>query len=207
MNNKILIVGGGISGISIANDLSRNNEVLLIDKKENIGGLSYDYSCSATDKCNYCGWCLFDKNIKNLKQNKKVKILTNSYIKSVKSEKQFKVKIANNINDKLFSDDFSYIILASGGVQFDAKKKTRFGYGKFKKVITGYELEKNLRSFDFKKNKNIAFIQCVGSRDKSLNALYCSKVCCRYAIRMVNFINHKFPDINITIYYMDLQLG
>lgn len=204
MNNKILIVGSGISGIVIANSISKDNEVWLIDKNENIGGLSYDYSCKATNKCNYCGWCFLDENIKDLKQNKKVKILTNSYIKSGDRAGKFNIRIINNNN--LISESFSHVIFASGSIQFDAKKKARFGYGKFKNVITGYELEKNLRNYDFGKNKNIAFIQCVGSRDESLNALYCSKVCCKYAIRMINFIKYKFPDTEITIYYMDLQL-
>ena len=206
MNNKILIIGSGISGIASANFLYKDNEVWLIDKKEDIGGLSYEYSCKATDKCNYCGWCLVDENIKDLHESKKVKILTNSYIKNVNYEKKFNVDIANNSNNKIISENFSHIILATGSKEFDAKKKARFGYGKFDKVISGYELEKKLRTFDFSKNKKIAFIQCVGSRDESINALYCSKVCCRYAVRMVNFINHKYPETDITVYYMDLQL-
>lgn len=206
MNNKILIIGAGISGIACANNLSKDNEVWLIDKNENIGGLSYDYSCKATDKCNYCGWCLLDENIKDLKQNKKVKILTGSHIKSWDRAGKFSIKIINNNNNDLISENFTHIIFASGCVQFDAKKKARFGYGKFKNVITGYELEKNLRNYDFGKKKNIAFIQCVGSRDESLNALYCSKVCCKYAVRMINFIVHKFPETELSIYYMDLQL-
>ena len=205
MDNKILIIGGGISGISIVNNLSKDNEVWLIEKKESIGGLSYDYSCKATDKCNYCGWCLLDKNIKDLNQNQKVKILTNSYIKTVNNN-QFSVNIANNNNNKIITEKFTHIILATGGIQFDAKKKARFGYGRFDKVITGYELEKKLRNYDFRKNKNIVFIQCVGSRDESINALYCSKVCCKYAVRMINFINYKYPGIEISMYYMDLQL-
>ncbi len=209
MSNKILIVGGGISGIVIANNIYEDNDVWLIDKNEYIGGLSYDYSCKATDKCNYCGWCLLDENIKDLKKNKKIKILINSYISNIKygdRANRFNINIINKKNDELIYETFSHVILASGSIQFDAKKKARFGYGKFKNVITGYELEKNLRIYDFGKNKNIAFIQCVGSRDESLNALYCSKICCKYAIRMINFIVHKFPDTDITIYYMDLQL-
>lgn len=210
MNNKILIVGSGISGITAANMLSRNNEVWLLDKEDKIGGLSFDYSCKATDKCNYCGWCLVKDSVKEINENKNVKILKGSHIKSVKNNGSFKINIASDkpldSGNAVSTAIFSHIILAAGSRPFSAEKKARFGYGRLERVITGYELEKSLREYDFGTTQSIAFIQCVGSRDSSLNAEYCSKVCCRYAVRMVNFINYKYPEIDITVYYMDLQV-
>jgi heterodisulfide reductase subunit A2 len=205
MNNRILIVGSGICGITAANILSENNEVWLLEKNEEIGGLSFDYSCKATDKCNYCGWCLVKDSINEINKKTNIKVLKNSSIKCVKKNgNSYTINI--NTGKDISAEDFSYIILASGSRPFDARKKVRFGYGHLNRVITGYELEKSLRGHDFSKAKSIAFIQCVGSRDRSLNAEYCSKVCCRYAVRMVNYISFKYPDTEITVYYMDLQL-
>jgi heterodisulfide reductase subunit A2 len=205
---KILIVGAGASGLACANALKDNDEVWLIDKDEEIGGLSRDFSCKATDTCNYCGWCLLDENMKEIRNNNQVKIVTKTYFKNViRNGATFRVELGRvDQPDDSQTVEFDRIILANGGLHFDAKKKARFGYGRYPRVITGYDLEKQLRSFDCSTMSEIAFVQCVGSRDESINACYCSKICCRYAVRMANYLLYKYPDLKITIFYMDLQV-
>ncbi len=53
--------------------------------------------------------------------------------------------------------------------------------------------------------KRIAFIQCVGSRDLTCNNGYCSSVCCMYAIKEAMVAKEHDPDLDITIYYMDMR--
>ena len=53
--------------------------------------------------------------------------------------------------------------------------------------------------------KSIAFVQCVGSRDSSLNHLWCSKVCCGSALRMAKLIKARHPETQITFFYIDVQ--
>jgi len=53
--------------------------------------------------------------------------------------------------------------------------------------------------------ERIAFIQCVGSRDSKLNHLWCSKVCCGSAMRMARLIKDRHPEIDITVFYIDVQ--
>jgi heterodisulfide reductase subunit A len=79
-------------------------------------------------------------------------------------------------------------------------------------VITGLELEtikraggKVVRPSDGKAPEKVAFIQCVGSRDERLGNLWCSKVCCPYALRTAMSMKHKHPEMEITIFYMDIQ--
>jgi len=52
---------------------------------------------------------------------------------------------------------------------------------------------------------SVAFLQCVGSRDRKAGAAYCSQACCAFALRLANLMKFKFPDIDITIFYMDIQ--
>jgi heterodisulfide reductase subunit A-like polyferredoxin len=85
------------------------------------------------------------------------------------------------------------IILASGLGLYDISSITEYGYGKTKNVITAMEFERLTaasgptmgalkRPSDGKLPVNIAFIQCVGSRDFR-NKAYCSSVCCMHATK------------------------
>lgn len=108
--------------------------------------------------------------------------------------------------------DVDAVVLASGFTPFDATRKGTYGYGKWPNVITGLELEKIkraggkvVRPSDGKTPEKVAFIQCVGSRDERLGNLWCSKVCCPYALRTAMSMKHKNPEMEITIFYMDIQ--
>ena len=104
------------------------------------------------------------------------------------------------------------VIFASGFEPFDARIKGSYGYKEFANVITGLELERAkrengavLRPSDGKLPQNVAFIQCVGSRDERLGNLWCSQVCCPYALRMAHDFKYRHPDSEVTVFYMDIQ--
>src|SRR5450756_958740 len=50
-----------------------------------------------------------------------------------------------------------------------------------------------------------AYVQCAGSRDKSLGVPYCSRVCCMYAVKQAMLLSGTLPMADITIYYMDIR--
>jgi len=62
-----------------------------------------------------------------------------------------------------------------------------------------------LRPGDGKEPTSIAYVQCAGSRDETLNITYCSRVCCMYAIKQAMLISGALPMAEITIYYMDIR--
>lgn len=107
------------------------------------------------------------------------------------------------------------IVLATGYNIFDATRKPEYGYNKYENVINGLEFErlinasgptggKLLRPSDGKEPRSIAFIQCVGSRDENTN-VYCSRVCCMYAIKNARLYKEKHPETDIYIFYMDIR--
>ncbi len=105
----------------------------------------------------------------------------------------------------------SAVVLASGFKAFDPTEQPRFGYGRVPGVITGLELDSILRNDNFdagsgeKKIQSVAFIQCVGSRDPKIGHNYCSRVCCGYALRLARLLRRRFPDIQPSMFYMDIQ--
>jgi len=107
------------------------------------------------------------------------------------------------------------IIVATGYKIFDARKKTEYGYGRFKNVITTIELErllsasgptmgKLLRPSDNSIPRKIAFIQCVGSRDERTNR-HCSRICCMASLKNAYAIKERSSDAEITIFYIDIR--
>ena len=61
------------------------------------------------------------------------------------------------------------------------------------------------RPSDGKLPKTVAFFQCVGSRDESIGNLYCSQVCCAYALRLIKAIRYQHSEVKATFLYMDIQ--
>ena len=110
------------------------------------------------------------------------------------------------------SSQVGAIIVATGFSPFDPNRKKRYGYGAYPDVITALELEEQLRvagklsrPSDGSQPKQIAFIQCFGSRDAHVGNNYCSRVCCTYTMRLANLLKFKLPSSSETIFYMDIQ--
>jgi heterodisulfide reductase subunit A len=108
------------------------------------------------------------------------------------------------------------IVVASGYSVFDAGKKTQFGHLVLPDVITSIELErminasgptggKVMRMSNGKIPESVVFIQCVGSRDMSLNRPYCSCVCCMQAVKNAMLIKEKYPETEVSICYIDIR--
>ncbi len=112
--------------------------------------------------------------------------------------------------------DVGAIIVATGFDTYKPHVSGYLGFGEFKNVITAVELERMLdkagptggivvRPSDRRVPKRIAFIQCVGSRNRRINEGYCSKVCCMYTMKNAQAIKETHPDVDITVYYIDLR--
>jgi heterodisulfide reductase subunit A len=108
------------------------------------------------------------------------------------------------------------IIVATGFDEYNPIQKTEYGYGRYGNVITQFQLARLLdidgptkgrllRPTDGKEPKNVAMIQCVGSRDENSNG-YCSAVCCMYALKHAQIIKEMvLPDTEIYICYIDMR--
>ncbi len=106
------------------------------------------------------------------------------------------------------------VILSAGATELPANQMGQYGYGYYANVITNIQLERLLadagpthgellRPSDNKPPKKIAILQCVGSRDMDRN--YCSEVCCMYALKESMMLRERYPDAQVTIFYMDIR--
>ena len=208
----VLIIGGGISGMTVALELAQSGiPSTLIEKEPSLGGLSASFCCKASESCNKCFACVVDKRISEIHQRQDISILTQTEVIGVKgnwgNHQVSLIKGKKKIDLKV-----SAVVIAAGINPFDASQKVEYGYGRFKNVITAKDLDEMLRfrgalsrPSDGKIPKTVAFFQCVGSRDESIGNLYCSQVCCAYALRLIKAIRYQYPEVKATFLYMDIQ--
>ena len=112
--------------------------------------------------------------------------------------------------------DVGAVVLTPGFEAFDATRKGEFGFGFASNVVTNVQFERILsasgptggriqRPSDGKHPKRLAFIQCVGSRDSGCDNDYCSSVCCMAATKEAILAKEHEPDLDITIFFLDLR--
>ena len=212
LQSDVLIIGGGISGITVALELAQSGiHPTLIEKEPSLGGLSASFSCKASESCNKCFACVVDKRISEIFHCQDISILTQTELIGVK-ENGGKYQVSLRKGREKTDLSVSAVVIAAGVNPFDASQKVEYGYGKFKNVITAKDLDEMLRFHgtlsrpsDGKLPKTVAFFQCVGSRDESIGNLYCSQVCCAYALRLIKAIRHQYPELKATFLYTDIQ--
>ena len=106
------------------------------------------------------------------------------------------------------------VILTPGFSVSDVYTSNQYGYAQYPNVVTSLEFERImcasgpykgeiLRPSDKKHPKKIAWLQCVGSRDREHP--YCSSVCCMYAVKEAIISKEHDPDLDISIFYMDIR--
>ncbi len=110
------------------------------------------------------------------------------------------------------------VIFATGWRPYDAAKIQPYGYARLANVITSVEFErladpdgpsggKLLRPSDGKPAKNIAFVQCAGSRDRN-HLAHCSRICCMASLKHCAYVGALYEDdaeASATIYYIDIR--
>ena len=110
------------------------------------------------------------------------------------------------------------VVIAAGTIPFDPSALDFYGYGKSPNILTSLEFERILsatgpyqghlqRPLDLKLPKKIAWLQCVGSRDKNrCGNGYCSSVCCMYAVKDAMIAKeHAKSELDCAIFNMDMR--
>jgi heterodisulfide reductase subunit A2 len=108
----------------------------------------------------------------------------------------------------------SAVVMATGAAPFNPALKSEYGYGRMPQVLTNLEFERlvcasgpTLGSLVTPAGlpvRKLAFIQCVGSRDRRFLP-YCSGYCCAASIKEAMLALEHDPNIEVTIFYNDIR--
>jgi quinone-modifying oxidoreductase subunit QmoA len=107
------------------------------------------------------------------------------------------------------------IVWAAGWARYDASKIEYYGFGEYPNVITNVMMErlaspegptggKIQRPSDGKAAKNVAFVQCAGSRDEN-HLPYCSGICCLASLKQATYLREQDPEAEATIFFIDIR--
>ena len=107
------------------------------------------------------------------------------------------------------------VVVSTGFRLFPADTKPEYGFGTFKNVITGMQMDRLLaptrpfntilRPGDGKVPERIAFVLCTGSRDETVGNPLCSRFCCMYSIKQNQLLMGALPLADVTVHYLDIR--
>jgi quinone-modifying oxidoreductase subunit QmoB len=206
ISSDIMVVGGGISGITAAIEGAKAGyAVHLIEKEKTLGGYAAKLHRQIPYKAPYTSpeKPILQDKIEEIKNYKNIEVHLSTEIEKISGQPgDFSVTLKNG---DLSSIQVGSIISAMGWKPYDANKLSHLGYGKYKNVLTSLEFEELIRT---KGNadlpENILFIQCAGSRDKD-HLPYCSNVCCGTSLKQAMYVRENNPNSSAFIIYKDVR--
>lgn len=107
------------------------------------------------------------------------------------------------------------VVMATGWDPYEASNMDTLGFGKAKNVVTNLMMERLAapngpskgritRPSDGKEIREIAFVQCAGSRDEN-HLSYCSYICCLASLKQATYIREQYPEAKVRIFYIDIR--
>ena len=223
-NKRILVVGGGISGMTAALEAAKTGyDVVLVEKEKQLGGWAAKLHKRVPYREPYkdpadTG---IDKMIAAVNAEKCIQVYLNSTVTATSGAPgRFSIQIATE-SGSTATEEVGAIVQASGFSLYDANKLTEFSYGKSPNIVDQAGLEKLAqeaaatrqpirRLSDGGEVRSVAFVQCAGQRDHGNKTAgkhlpYCSGFCCNASIKQAMYFKDANPDIDTVVIYTDLR--
>jgi quinone-modifying oxidoreductase subunit QmoB len=211
VSKKLLVVGGGIAGVTAALEAAAAGyEVVLVEKEPQLGGFvtklksrfpsAPPYTEPAADG--------IARRVLEAAYSPKIQVLTSARI--VKTEGQpgmFDVTVERE--GAVSTVRVGAIVLATGWKPYDASRLAHLGYG-LPNVVTNVELERMAergtiaRPSDGLPVKSVVFVQCAGSRDQN-HLPYCSGVCCMATLKQAGYVHEQDSRAKVYVIYKDIR--
>jgi heterodisulfide reductase subunit A-like polyferredoxin len=199
MNQKALVIGGGLAGMTAARKIAQAGyEVHLVEKQSELGGKarSIHYTLDGQDVQSH-----LEGLSGEIKKDPRIHLMTETTIEKIEGfVGNFKTHLRNGKESKEI--DHGVIVVATGAEEY---RPQEFLYGQEARVITQKELEERiaLHPGQLKGLKNVVMIQCIGSRNGERP--YCSRICCSEAVKNALKLKAMAPEMNVYVLYRDIR--
>jgi heterodisulfide reductase subunit A len=210
VGNECLVIGGGLAGMTSAIALADLGfSVVLVEKDDELGGmLNKLYKGAPSDES--AGEIIRQK-IELIKKNENITVHTGTEVTAIDGYVgNFNITLEKNESEEVIPSEIqrsnikvSTIIVATGMTEMEPIGQ--FGYGKYTNVITAVQFEDTLKNHpeQLDKFENIAFINCVNSRNSERG---CCNVGCLTVIKNVKAIDEINSKINTYIFFRDFNI-
>jgi quinone-modifying oxidoreductase subunit QmoB len=217
-NDRLLVVGGGVVGMTAAIEAAAAGyPVTLVEKSGQLGGgAAFEYK-RVPEHMPYADPedTGVAEMVAKIEASDKITVHLNSTItKTSGAPGRFSADISTE-SGSTTTENFGAIIMASGARNYDASKLPELGYGKTPDVVDQAGLEKLAleanggpikRPSDGKIVSNVVFVQCAGQRStKNGHLPYCSGHCCLTSIKQAMYFKDQNPAIDTNVIYSDLR--
>ena len=216
-NNHLLVVGGGLSGMTAAVEAARAGyPVTIVEKTGQLGGAAARMWKDVPAHSPYRDPA--DPRVTALaaeiEASERITVHLNSTItKTSGAPGRFSADITTE-SGSTNTENFGAIIMASGATPYDMNKLPELGGGTNPNVVDHMGLEKlaidanggAIKRADGKEVKKVTFVQCAGQRSTQEGHLpYCSGECCLTSIKQAMYFKDQNPDIETEILFTDLR--
>ncbi len=212
MSGRVAVIGAGPAGMQAAISASDlGAEVAVVEKRSEIGGTPISAKYAALTPDLQDAEEAFRPMMKSFEGDGNIELLSGSEVVGFDGEPGgFTLTVKGP--DGETEVEAGAVVLATGFDHFDPRNANQvYGYYEFDDVITIKDAEEMFRDGAFVKPstgeepRSVAFIQCVGSRDRQIGNTWCSKVCCGIASKQAIEIKEQIPDASVTVFYIDLR--
>jgi heterodisulfide reductase subunit A len=212
-SDRVVVVGAGPAGLEAARLAAElGSAVTLIEKKDVAGGMPIHADYAALTHHFRPASEAMGEMIDAVTSNELIDIRTGTEITAVEGTAgEFSITLSSSGSTE--DIDAGAVILATGFQHFDPGRETQqYQYYEYADVITIADAERMLKDGNFvtpstgKPPERVAFVQCVGSRDRQIGNEYCSKVCCGISSKQAIEIREMVPDARVFIFYIDMRM-
>ncbi|MGD8686388.1 MAG: FAD-dependent oxidoreductase [Syntrophobacterales bacterium] len=212
MSKRLLVVGGGLAGITAATGAAKAGaEVVLVEKEAELGGWMNKVFKQAPLQHPYTDLEEVDiaDRVKAVEEDANIKVYTKATMEKIEGAPcLFTAHIKQNGN--VVTEQVGAIVVATGAVPYDASNLSSLGFGQCENVVTNATIEelalkgKITRPSDGQPVKSAAFILCAGSRDPE-HLSYCSSTCCIESLKQAKYLRLQDKDAKAYVIYKDMR--
>jgi len=216
-NKRILVVGGGVSGLTAAIEAAETGyDVLLVEKAPALGG----WAAKLWKRIPFREPYAEPQNsgvaelIARVEGHPRISVrLGSTLAETGGAPGRFVVKIAQE-SGTVTDETVGAIIQASGFSTYDMAQLPELGGG-LPGVVDQAGLEALAKAAngaviaraDGRAVQSVVFVQCAGQRDETGKHLpYCSGHCCATSVKQAMYFKDANPDVDTVILYTDLRL-
>ncbi|MBF0369036.1 MAG: hydrogenase iron-sulfur subunit [Magnetococcales bacterium] len=211
-SKQILVVGGGITGMTAAKEAAATGyKTILVEKEAELGGRIGKMKNISPTKApyNYLEENPVPALIEAVNNDANITVLTNARVmQTTGAPGLFDLTIKNGSGD--VHERVGAIILTTGSETYDPAKLPHLGHSDNADVITSMEFEEMVkagkinRPSDGQPAKRVAFSLCAGSRDKE-HLEYCSGACCTYSMKQALNVKEQYADASTYLIYQEIR--